>query len=506
MFFPPAAVPANPISLLAHSSQTNTIFVAGTWMNSASSRTFLVKNPATLEVIGECADGDGSAAIAALEAAYRAFDDWSRVPPEQRATHLHHLAQLVQRDQAALADLLIAESGKPRREALGEVSSSVSYLHWNAEEATRVHGRTLAAPRPSVCLWTQKQPIGVVVAITPWNYPLNTLCRKIAPALAAGCTVIAKPAPQTPLTAIAFMRLAEEAKIPAGVLNLVTTSQTEETVRVWMDDSRVRKIAFTGSTAVGVRLVKESAATLKRVSLELGGHAPALVFDDACLESAADAIVQSRFRHAGQTCICVQRIYVRESAAQQLLHELQRRIERLKVGNGSDPQTDIGPLIHEKAWLRVRSHVEDALAKGAVLHCGGQRLELPEPNRGYFFQPTLFDRVCPEMRIMQEETFGPVLTLTRFSTEAQAIAEANSTAYGLVAYAFTRDLGRAHRLVERLDFGTVGINETLVVSPHLPFGGLKESGVGKENGSEGLDEYLELKSAVVRLPEERVAQ
>ena len=263
MFVPPAAVPANPI---AHSSQTNTIFVAGTWMNSASNRTFLVKNPATLEVIGECADGDGSAAIAALEAAYRAFDDWSRVPPEQRATRLHHLAQLVQRDQAALADLLIAESGKPRREALGEVSSSVSYLHWNAEEATRVHGRTLAAPRPSVRLWTQKQPIGVVVAITPWNYPLNTLCRKIAPALAAGCTVIAKPAPQTPLTAIAFMRLAEEAKIPAGVLNLVTTSQTEETVRVWMDDSRVRKIAFTGSTAVGVRLVKESAATLKRVS------------------------------------------------------------------------------------------------------------------------------------------------------------------------------------------------------------------------------------------------
>jgi len=300
-----------------------------------------------------------------------------------------------------------------------------------------------------------------------------------------------------------LIRLAEEAEIPAGVLNLVTTSQVEETVRVWMDDPRVRKIAFTGSTAVGKRLMKESAATLKRISLELGGHAPALVFGDACLESAADAIVQSRFRHAGQTCICVQRVYVHESVAKELSLELQKRVEKLKVGNGSDPQTDIGPLIHEQAWLRVRSHVEDARAKGAVLLCGGQRLELVEPNRGYFCQPTLLDGVRPEMRVMREETFGPVLTLSRFSTEAQAIAEANTTAYGLVAYAFTRDLGRAHRLVERLEFGTVGINETVIVSPHLPFGGLKDSGMGKENGSERVDEYLELKSAVVRLPEER---
>ena len=272
-----------------------------------------------------------------------------------------------------------------------------------------------------------------------------------------------------------------------------------------MDDPRVRKIAFTGSTAVGKRLVKESAATLKRISLELGGHAPALVFDDACLESAADAIVQSRYRHAGQTCICVQRVYVHESVAEELLCELQKRIEKLKVGNGRDPQTDIGPLIHEQAWLRVRSHIEDALAKGAVLQCGGHRLELADPNRGFFCQPTLLDGGRPEMRVMQEETFGPVLTLSRFSTETQAIAEANATAYGLVAYAFTRDLGRAHRLVERLEFGTVGINETLIVSPHLPFGGMKDSGIGKENGSEGLDEYLELKSAVVRLPEERLS-
>jgi succinate-semialdehyde dehydrogenase/glutarate-semialdehyde dehydrogenase len=245
---------------------------------------------------------------------------------------------------------------------------------------------------------------------------------------------------------------------------------------------------------------------LKRISLELGGHAPALVFDDACLESAADAIVQSRFRHAGQTCICVQRVVVHESVAEELLFELQKRIEKLKVGNGSDPQTDIGPLIHEQAWLRVRSHVEDALSKGATLRCGGRRLELAEPNRGYFCQPALLDSVLPGMRVMQEETFGPVLTLSRFSTEAQAIAEANATAYGLVAYAFTRDLGRAHRLVERLEFGTVGINETVIVSPHLPFGGMKDSGIGKENGSEGLDEYLELKSAVVRLPDERAFQ
>jgi succinate-semialdehyde dehydrogenase/glutarate-semialdehyde dehydrogenase len=473
-------------------------------MSSASGRIFPVKDPATLEVIGECADGDGSAASAAAEAAHAAFTEWSRLPADRRANRLHRLAQLVERDQAALADLLIAESGKPRRDAVGEVSSSVSTLRWNAEEAIRVHGRTLASPRPNVRLWTHKQPVGAVVAITPWNYPLNTLCRKIAPALAAGCTVIVKPAMQTPLSAIALMRLAEEAEIPAGVLNLVTTSQIEETVRVWMDDPRVRKIAFTGSTAVGKRLVKESAATLKRISLELGGHAPALVFDDACLESAADAIVQSRFRHAGQTCICAQRVYVQESVAKELLLELEKRIEKLQVGNGSDPQTDIGPLIHEQAWLRVRSHVEDALAKGA-LQCGGQRLELAEPNRGYFCQPTLLDGVRPEMRVMQEETFGPVLTLSRFSTEAQAIAEANATAYGLVAYAFTRDLGRAHRLVERLEFGTVGINETLIVSPHLPFGGMKDSGIGKENGSEGLDEYLELKSAVMRLPEERLS-
>ena len=464
-----------------------------------------MKDPATLEVIGECADGDGSAASAAVEAAYTAFAEWSRLPAERRANRLHRLAQLLERDQTALADLLIAESGKPRRDAVGEVSSSVSTLRWNAEEAIRVHGRTLAVPRSNLHLWTHKQPVGVVVAITPWNYPLNTLSRKIAPALAAGCTVIVKPAMQTPLSALALMRLAEEAEIPAGVLNLVTTSQIEETLRVWMNDPRVRKIAFTGSTAVGKRLVRESAATLKRISLELGGHAPALVFDDACLESAADAIVQSRFRHAGQTCICVQRVYAHESVAEELLCELQKRIEKLKVGNGRDPQTDIGPLVHEQAWLRVRSHIEDALAKGAVLQCGGYRLELADPNRGFFCQPTLLDGGRPEMRVMQEETFGPVLTLSRFSTERQAIAEANATTYGLVAYAFTRDLGRAHRLVEHLEFGTVGINETLIVSPHLPFGGMKDSGIGKENGSEGLDEYLELKSAVARLPEERLA-
>jgi len=492
--------------LPAHSSPSNTLFIAGAWMSSASGRIFPVKDPATLEVIGECADADGSGASAALEAAYAAFTEWSKLPADRRANKLHRLAQLVERDQAALADLLIAESGKPRRDAVGEVSSSVSYLRWNAEEAIRIHGRTLAAPRPNLRLWTQKQPVGVVVAITPWNYPLNTLCRKIAPALAAGCPVIVKPAMQTPLSALALMRLAEEAEIPAGVLSLVTTSQIEETVRVWMDDPRVRKIAFTGSTAVGKRLVRESAATLKRVSLELGGHAPALVFDDACLESTADAIVQSRFRHAGQTCICVQRVVVHESVAEELLFELQKRIEKLKVGNGSDPQTDIGPLIHEQAWLRVRSHVEDALSKGATLRCGGRRLELADPNRGYFCQPTLLDSVLPGMRVMQEETFGPVLAISRFSTEAQAIAEANATAYGLVAYAFTRDLGRAHRLVEGLEFGTVGINETGIVSPHLPFGGMKDSGVGKENGSEGIDEYLELKSAVVRLPDERAFQ
>lgn len=458
-----------------------------------------VLNPATLEVIGECPDAGPDEAPALADAAYEAFRDWSRRTPDDRAELVARLAARLEREAPAFSELLVRESGKPHREAEREVASAVAFLRWNAEEGRRVYGRVVPSPSSDLRSWTIQQPIGVVVAITPWNYPLNTLCRKVGPALAAGCTVIAKPAPETPLSTIRLARLAVEAGIPEAVFQVVTTSRAGEVVDSWMHDARVRKIAFTGSTAVGRRLFQAAAETMKRVSLELGGNAPVLVFSDADLDHAADAIAASRYRHAGQTCICAQRIFVDARAHRPLVERIEARIARLRVGNGLDDETDVGPLIHERALARVADHVADALQAGARLRAGGEQIHLPAPNQGFFFAPTLLDDVGEGIRMMQEETFGPVLAVAPCGSEAEAIARANATEYGLAAYVFTRDLSRAIRAIEALEFGTIGVNSAAIIAPQLAFGGWKSSGIGRENGPEGLAEYLETKSAVVSI-------
>ncbi len=472
-----------------------TIYIGGRW--SATQKTFPVRDPATLEVLADVADAGACEAAAAADAAFAAFDDWSHATADTRSHLLHQLAASLENSAPAFEDLLIRESGKPRRDAAAEVASSGAFLRWSAEECRRTYGRTIPSATPDVRLWTLRQPIGVAIAITPWNYPLNTLCRKIGPALAAGCPVIMKPAEQTPLSTVRLFQLSEQAGFPAGVLNLVTTSKAAEVVAIWMKDARVRKIAFTGSTEVGRELYRAAADNFKRLSLELGGNAPALVFADADVEQAAAAIVTSRYRHAGQTCISVQRVFVEQKIAPSFADLLHQRITALRVGNGLDPATDLGPLIHEQALARVQAHLQDALAGGARLRAGGSRVSLPAPNRGCFFAPTLIDSARPEMKVMRDETFGPLLAVATFSSEPEAIRSANLTEYGLVAYVFTNDLGRAHRLIEQLQFGSVAVNTTAIVAPQLAFGGVKSSGLGKENGSEGIEEYLETKSAAV---------
>lgn len=482
------------------SERAGEIFIGGEWQAAADGRTLAVRDPATLEMLGEVSDGGATEAGAAVDAAVKAFPSWAESPADRRAAALFRLAEKLEQESTRFQLLLVRESGKPAREAMGEVASSVAFLRWNAEEIRRTHGRTMGSAFRDLRLWTIRQPVGVAAIITPWNYPLNTLCRKLGPALAAGCTVLLKPAPETPLSTIELARLASASGFPRGVINLVPTSRAAEVAGCWLADRRVRKIAFTGSTKVGKSLFRDAAATLKRVSLELGGHAPAVVFEDADLDLAVESIVASRFRHAGQTCICVQRVIAAESIKADLTSRLVERIARLRVGNGTDPEVEVGPLIHEEALQRVRDHLDDAVAQGARILTGGQQLHLATPNLGTFFEPTLLDGVNQQMRVMSEETFGPVLTIGHFQTEEEAIQLANATDYGLAAYIFTKDAARIHRLVEWLHFGSIGINDTRIIHPALPFGGIGESGIGRENGAEGINEYLETKAAVLRVP------
>jgi succinate-semialdehyde dehydrogenase / glutarate-semialdehyde dehydrogenase len=478
-------------------SSQGTIFVGGTWVSSDSE--FAVRDPATLAEISHCSDGSPAQARAAVDAAQHAFEEWSSATAAERSRCLHMLAARLEEDRSTLEQLLVRESGKPLAEAAREVESSAAYLRWNADEAGRCGGRMIPSTARDHRMWTIKQPIGVVAAITPWNYPLNTLCRKISPALAAGCTVVIKPAPETPLSSVRLAQLAAEAGFPGGVLNLVTTTRTADVVGAWMRDPRVRKIAFTGSTEVGVLLYSSAAASMKRLSLELGGNAAVLVFADADLEAAATAIAGSRYRHAGQTCVCAQRVFVERSVSSELCSLLVQRVSTLRTGNGFERETDIGPLISEAALDRVAGHVADAIDRGAHLAAGGKAVTLPDPNRGCFFEPTILTGVSSPMKIASEETFGPVLALSPFDNETEAIELANATPYGLVAYAFTRDLSRSWRVIEKIEAGSVAVNTTAVVAPQLAIGGVKMSGLGRENGAEGFDEYLETKSVVIRI-------
>lgn len=466
-------------------------FIDGQWRAAADGRRFEVVDPATGARIAELADSGAPEARAAVLAADAAFGAWRQRPAVARAQLLKRWhAQLVAH-QDDLARLISLEQGKPLRESRAEVAYGAGYVEWFAEEARRIDGELIASPERGRQLVVKREPVGIVVAITPWNFPMAMLARKLAPALAAGCTIVAKPAEDTPLTALAITYLAEQAGLPAGVLNLVTASKSRaaEVVDVWLDDPRVRKLSFTGSTAVGRHLATRSADTLKRVSLELGGNAPLIVFDDADLELAVQGAITAKFRNSGQTCIAANRVLVHTAIYDAFAERLVAAVKALRCGPATDEESQIGPLINAAALDKVQRHVRDAVANGATSLIGGQSLA----EGGLFYPPTVLRDAHPDMLLAREETFGPVAPLFRFTDEREALRLANDTASGLAAYLYTRDLARAWRVADALEVGMVGINEASISTEIAPFGGIKDSGYGREGSRHGLDEYLQYK-------------
>ena len=475
------------------------LYIDGKWVKAADGKTFTVTNPANGETIGEVADGGREDTRKAIEAAHRAFPAWSALPAKERGRYMLEAARIIRQQADRLAETITKEMGKPLLEAKGEVESGLEFLEWYAEEGKRVYGDTIPSSTPNKRLLVLKQPIGVVAAITPWNFPFSMVTRKIAPAIAAGCTVVLKPAPATPMTAMAIFEAFDQAGFPSGVVNLITSDRAEEVGEELMKSPLVRKVTFTGSTAVGKLLMKQAAETMKNVSFELGGHAPFIVFEDADLEKAAEGALLSKFRNAGQTCICTNRLYVHEDVAETFGTILAEKVKGLRLGNGLDEATQIGPLVNQAALDKVELHVRDAVEQGARVLCGGSRWTEGEGAKGYFYQPTLLMNVTKSMRIAQEETFGPVAPIFVFRDEEEVIREANDTRYGLAAYFYTRDLSRAIRVMEALEYGIVGVNDPVPVAVQAPFGGVKESGIGREGGKYGIEEYLEEKFVSIGL-------
>ncbi|GLU31153.1 NAD-dependent succinate-semialdehyde dehydrogenase [Trinickia caryophylli] len=467
-------------------------FIGGRWVPAIDGAKFSVVDPATGEPIAEVADSGAADARAATDAAAAAFPAWRNTLPKERAAILRRWHALIVANQEALGALISREQGKPLAEGVGEVAYGASYVAWFAEEATRIYGDLIPQQQPGKRMSAVKEPIGIVAAITPWNFPLAMIARKIAPALAAGCTVVGKPAEDTPLTASALVMLAHEAGLPAGVLNLVTSSRERAVPAVadWLHDARVRKITFTGSTAVGKYLARESAGTLKKLSLELGGNAPFIVFDDADLEAAVAGLMAAKFRNGGQTCVCPNRVYVQSGVYERFAALLGERVEALAVGPASDKRTQIGPMINARAIDKIARHVDDALSRGARIVTGGRRLTDLGPN---YYAPTVLADANDTMLLCGEETFGPVVPLFRFDDEQQAIEAANATPYGLASYFYSNDLKRIERVSRALEAGIVGINEGALASEAAPFGGVKESGYGREGSKYGLDDYLSIK-------------
>ncbi len=459
--------------------------IDGRWV-SATGQGSAVYDPATGEIIASVPDLGRQEAQLAISAAERALVGWRARPAGERADILMRWYALMQDHRDALAQILTAEQGKPLAEAAGEILYAASFLRWYAEEARRVDGEIIPAPKASQRILVWHEPVGVTAAITPWNFPAAMITRKVGPALAAGCTMILKPAPETPLTALALAALAEEAGVPAGVFNVVT-GDAAAIGGALMDSPVVRKVSFTGSTPVGRMLFAQAAPTLKRLSLELGGNAPFIVFDDADLDAAVDGAMLGKFRNAGQTCVCVNRFLVQDSVHDRFVEMLRERIAKLVVGPGTDPDTTIGPLINEKAVIKVEDHVADAVRRGGRLVAGGKRGE------GLFYPPTLIADVPADAAIARDETFGPLAGVIRFTDEAEAIRLANDTEFGLAAYAYTRDIGRAMRVAGALEYGMVGLNEAAISTEVAPFGGIKASGQGREGSRHGIAEYLELK-------------
>jgi succinate-semialdehyde dehydrogenase/glutarate-semialdehyde dehydrogenase len=467
-------------------------FIDGKWVPAASGKRFAVTDPATGEVIAQVADSGPADARAATDAAARAFPAWRDTLPKDRAAVLHRWHALIVENADALGRLISLEQGKPFAEGRGEVMYGASYVAWFADEATRIYGDIIPQQQRGKRMSAVKEPVGVVAAITPWNFPLAMIARKIAPALAAGCTVVGKPAEDTPLTALALVMLAHEAGVPAGALNLIGASRenAQDAVADWLEDGRVRKITFTGSTPVGKYLARESAGTLKKLSLELGGNAPFIVFDDADLDAAVAGLMASKFRNGGQTCVCPNRVYVQSSVYDKFADLLAKRVAALKVAPATAPDAQIGPMINARAVDKIERHVKDALERGARALTGGKRLAELGPN---YYAPTVLAGATPDMQLSCEETFGPVVPLFRFDDEAEAIRAANDTPFGLAAYFYSQNLKRIDRVSRLLEAGLVGINEGAISSEAAPFGGVKESGYGREGSKYGLDDYLSIK-------------
>jgi succinate-semialdehyde dehydrogenase/glutarate-semialdehyde dehydrogenase len=484
--------PLNDNSLLRRQA-----YIRGQWCEASTGNSYPVYNPANGSQLASVPDMGPEDAAAAIAAAAEAFPAWKKLTAGERARLLKRWFALVMEQQQDLALILTAEQGKPLAEARGEIAYGASYIEWFAEEARRVYGDMIPGHEANKRILVSRQPIGVAAIITPWNFPNAMLARKMAPALAAGCTLVIKPAEDTPLSALALCLLAEKAGFPPGVINIITTANPQAIGQVLTADPRVRKISFTGSTPTGKWLMQQSAATLKRLSLELGGNAPFIVFDDADIDAAVAGALLSKYRNAGQTCVCANRIYVQESVAGVFVKKFREAVSTLSVGEGLEEGVSVGPLINHAALSKVQQLLADAVSKGARLELGGK----PHSRGGTFFEPTVITGMRADMAMATEEIFGPVAPVFSFRTEEEVIALANATDYGLAAYFYGRDVNRIFRVAEALAFGMVGVNTGLISTAVAPFGGIKESGFGREGSRYGIDDYLEMMYIGLQLPE-----
>lgn len=463
-------------------------YIDGEWCEALSGRSDAVRNPANGALLGTVPAMGVAETRRAIDAAAQALPDWRRRPAHERGAVLRRWFELVNEHREDLARLMTAEQGKPLSEARGEIAYAASFLEWFAEEAKRVYGDTIASTSAHSRYLVIKEPVGVCAAITPWNFPSAMVTKKTAPALAAGCTMVLKPAPDTPFSALALVELAVRAGVPRGVLSVVTGPAAQIGAEMTANPT-VRKLTFTGSTATGRLLMQQCGATVKKMSMELGGNAPLIVFDDADLEAAVKGAIESKFRNMGQTCVCANRIYVHAGVHEAFVERLCAAVRALRVGDGAEPDVEQGPLINEAALHKVETHVADALGRGAVLRLGGRR----HARGANFYEPTVLTEVTADMLIARQETFGPVAAVFRFEDEEDVLRQANDTEYGLAAYVYTRDLRRTWRMMEGLEFGQVGINASVISSAVAPFGGIKQSGIGREGSKYGLDDFLEMK-------------
>ena len=464
-------------------------FINGKWVNARSDKKFQVLNPFNNELLAEVPDMDKDDTEKAVESAGQAFGSWSKLAAHERATLMKKWYALVMDNKEDLATLITLEQGKPYKEALGEVVYGASFIEWFGEEARRVYGDVIPGHDTQFRILTFKHPVGVVAALTPWNFPVAMITRKISPALAVGCTVVVKPAEDTPLSALALVYLAEIAGFPPGVLNIVTTTNPSAVGKVLTTHPQVRKVSFTGSTRVGKMLMEQSASTVKKISLELGGNAPFIVLDDADIHAAVEGAIASKYRNAGQTCVCANRLMVQDGVYDEFVEKFTKAVCKLKVGNGMDEGVDIGPLINSKALEKVDHLMDDAVKKGAKVVTGGKHHALG----GTFYETTVVTDATTEMEFAQEEIFGPVAAIYRFKTDEEAVSIANDTPYGLASYFYGKELARIWRMAEALEYGMVGINTGMISTAVAPFGGVKESGMGREGSRYGIEDYLEIK-------------